>query len=199
MALEERLKQRLLGGAVLVALVVIFVPMLIEEPVERTSVSDYKIPAKPAVRRPLPEAGSQQDRKIEQHQVATPAVKPDSKPASEPTPEPTPEPKPAPVKESTPPAAEPKHAPRSSPARPSPTAWVIQVASLTNENNAKKLVEQLRKADLPAQMEKVKLNGKQHYRIRVGPEVDHRLAEKMAAKIKKRFKLNPKLMQYPVQ
>ncbi|MEW8584856.1 MAG: SPOR domain-containing protein, partial [Candidatus Thiodiazotropha sp.] len=120
-------------------------------------------------------------------------------PASEPTPEPTPEPKPAPVKESTPPAAEPKHAPRSSPARPSPTAWVIQVASLTNENNAKKLVEQLREADLPAQMEKVKLNGKQHYRIRVGPEVDHRLAEKMAAKIKKRFKLNPKLMQYPVQ
>ncbi|PVV06463.1 MAG: hypothetical protein B6D72_14475 [gamma proteobacterium symbiont of Ctena orbiculata] len=199
MALEERLKQRLLGGAVLVALVVIFVPMLIEEPVERTSVSDYKIPAKPAVRRPLPEAGSQQDRKIEQHQVATPAVKPDSKPASEPTPEPTPEPKPAPVKESTPPAAEPKHAPRSSPARPSPTAWVIQVASLTNENNAKKLVEQLREADLPAQMEKVKLNGKQHYRIRVGPEVDHRLAEKMAAKINKRFKLNPKLMQYPVQ
>ncbi|MBT2971650.1 MAG: SPOR domain-containing protein [Candidatus Thiodiazotropha sp. (ex Ctena orbiculata)] len=197
--MEERLKQRLLGGAVLVALVVIFVPMLIEEPVERTSVSDYKIPAKPAVRRPLPEAGSQQDRKIEQHQVATPAVKPDSKPASEPTPEPTPEPKPAPVKESTPPAAEPKHAPRSSPARPSPTAWVIQVASLTNENNAKKLVEQLREADLPAQMEKVKLNGKQHYRIRVGPEVDHRLAEKMAAKIKKRFKLNPKLMQYPVQ
>jgi DedD protein len=46
-------------------------------------------------------------------------------------------------------------------------------------------------------MEKVRLNGKLHYRIRVGPEVDHRLAEKMLAKIKQLFKLNPKLMRYP--
>ncbi|MET0068838.1 MAG: SPOR domain-containing protein [Candidatus Thiodiazotropha sp.] len=197
MALEERLKQRLLGGAVLVALVVIFVPMLLEEPVERRTVSDYKIPAKPPVRRPLPEAGNQQERAIEQRQAVPPVAKSESKPASKAEAEPTPEAKPAPVKESPPPAAKPEVAPRSSPARPSPTAWVIQVASLTNENNAKKLVEQLRKADLPAQMEKVKLNGKQHYRIRVGPEVDHRLAEKMAAKIKKSFKLNPKLMRYP--
>jgi DedD protein len=81
--------------------------------------------------------------------------------------------------------------------RPSPTAWMIQVASLTNEKNAEKLVESLRKADLPAQMEKVRLNGKLYYRIRVGPEVDHRLAEKMLAKIKQAFKLNPKLMRYP--
>ena len=47
MALEERLKQRLLGGAVLVALVVIFVPMLIDEPVDSRVVSDHrrKLPA----------------------------------------------------------------------------------------------------------------------------------------------------------
>jgi DedD protein len=74
---------------------------------------------------------------------------------------------------------------------------MIQVASLTNEKNAKKLVQNLRKADLPAQMVPVKVNGKPHYRVRVGPEVDHRLAKKMLAKIKREFKLNPELMRYP--
>ncbi|MEW8508493.1 MAG: SPOR domain-containing protein [Candidatus Thiodiazotropha sp.] len=189
MALEERLKQRLLGGAVLVALVVIFVPMLVDEPVERHTVSDYKIPTKPPVKRPLPETQGQQDRVVEQRQ-APPAVKPEIK--APPAPK-----KAVTVKESVPAAAKSEKQPQDSPVRSSPSAWIIQVASLTNEKNAKKLVEDLRKADLPAQMEAARLNGKKHYRVRVGPEVDHRLAEKMAAKIKKRFKLNPKLMRYP--
>ncbi|MES9990697.1 MAG: SPOR domain-containing protein [Candidatus Thiodiazotropha sp.] len=188
MALEERLKQRLLGGAVLVALVVIFVPMLIDEPVERGTVSDYKIPTKPPVKRPLPNVDSEQDRVVERPQ-APPAAKaePKAPPVSET----------ANVKQSVPAVSKSPRPSKPSTERPSPTAWIIQVASLTNENNAKKLVEELRKAELPAQMEEVRLNGKQHYRIRVGPEVDHRLAEKMAAKIKKMFKLKPKLMRYP--
>ena len=56
MALEERLKQRLLGGAVLVALIVIFVPMLIDEPVDSRVVADHRIPEKPvALEKSMPE------------------------------------------------------------------------------------------------------------------------------------------------
>ncbi|MCU7849826.1 MAG: SPOR domain-containing protein [Candidatus Thiodiazotropha sp. (ex Lucinoma kastoroae)] len=169
MALEERLKQRLLGGAVLVALIVVFVPMLIDDPVETQIVSDHTIPAKP----PIKERAAVQ---------IVPQTKSEKSTPSKTTPRIEPKPK------SEVPAAKGKS---------SPTAWMIQVASLTNEQNAKKLVASLRKADLPAQMERVKLDGKQHYRVRVGPEVDHRLAEKMLAKIKKTFKLHPKLMRYP--
>ncbi|MET0063853.1 MAG: SPOR domain-containing protein [Candidatus Thiodiazotropha endolucinida] len=188
MGLEERLKQRLLGGAVLVALVVIFVPMLIEEPVERRTDSDYTIPVKPALNKSVPEKRNQQPRATEPQPV--PAIK-------KPEPQKMSKPEPTVTKEVKPPVSKPVKASGNASNRPSPTAWMIQVASLTNEKNADNLVKRLRKADLPAQMEKVRLNGKLHYRIRVGPEVDHRLAEQMLAKIKTAFKLNPKLMRYP--
>ncbi|MCU7931459.1 MAG: SPOR domain-containing protein [Candidatus Thiodiazotropha sp. (ex Codakia rugifera)] len=191
MALEERLKQRLLGGAVLVALIVIFVPMLIEDPVETRTVSDHTIPAKPPIKeqatvRTVPPAKTERSTPS----ITTPGVEPKRVPASKPVTEATPQ-------SQTKPKPKPESKASTAKSQSSPTAWMIQVASLTNEQNAKKLVASLRKADLPAQMEQVKLDGKQHYRVRVGPEVDHRLAEKMLAKIKKTFKLHPKLMRYP--
>ncbi|MCU7876621.1 MAG: SPOR domain-containing protein [Candidatus Thiodiazotropha sp. (ex Lucinoma borealis)] len=189
MALEERLKQRLLGGAVLVALIVVFVPMLIDDPVETQIVSDHTIPAKPPIKeRAAVQIVPQTKSEKSTPSKTTPRVEPKPVPASKTVPETKPQPQSKPKPKSEVPAAKGKS---------SPTAWMIQVASLTNEQNAKKLVASLRKADLPAQMERVKLDGKQHYRVRVGPEVDHRLAEKMLAKIKKTFKLHPKLMRYP--
>jgi DedD protein len=183
MALEERLKQRLLGGAVLVALIVIFVPMLIDDPAETQIVSDHTIPLKPPIK----------DRTAVQVVREVKPKKPiSSEIASRVEPKQAPAPKPVPETSS-----KQKHEVAATKSNSSPTAWMIQVASLTNEKNAKNLVASLRKADLPAQMEKVKLDGKQHYRIRVGPEVDHRLAEKMLAKIAKQFELHPKLMRYP--
>jgi DedD protein len=180
MALEERLKQRLLGGAVLVALIVIFVPMLIEEPVDQQVVSDHTIPIKPQIKeRSIPAAVKVPE---ESTQTAIPdVISP-----------------PVPLVKRPDPHPEPKAIERPGPKpHPSPSAWMVQVASLTNKTNAANLMEKLRKADLPAQVESVNLNGKQHYRVRVGPEVDHRLAEKMLAKIKKDFKLKPTLMRYP--
>jgi DedD protein len=188
MGLEDRLKQRLLGGAVLVALVVIFVPMLIEEPVERGTLSNHTIPVKPKVEKSVPEKRVQQQRETEPQPMPT---------VTTPEPKKTPKPEPVVAKKDKPPESKSVETTKKASTRPSPTAWMIQVASLTNEKNAEKLVESLRKADMPAQMEKVRLNGKLYYRIRVGPEVDHRLAEKMLAKIKQAFKLNPKLMRYP--
>ncbi|MEL0586879.1 MAG: SPOR domain-containing protein [Candidatus Thiodiazotropha sp. (ex. Lucinoma kazani)] len=191
MALEERLKQRLLGGAVLVALIVVFVPMLIDDPVETQIVSDHTIPAKPPIKeRAAVQIVPQTKSEKSTPSKTTPRVEPKRVPASKTLPETTPQPQ-------SKPKSKPKSEVPAAKGKSSPTAWMIQVASLTNEQNAKKLVASLRKADLPAQMERVKLDGKQHYRVRVGPEVDHRLAEKMLAKIKKTFKLHPKLMRYP--
>jgi DedD protein len=74
---------------------------------------------------------------------------------------------------------------------------MIQVASLTVKENAQKLVADLRQAEMPAMLERVEVEGKRHYRVRVGPEVSHKTAMSMAERIKRDFKLTPKVMRYP--
>ena len=82
MALEERLKRRLVGGAVLVALVVIFVPMLVDEPIDSRVVADHRIPDKPAlIERPTPQILP----------AELPAVSEQDKISPEPPPQPHPE------------------------------------------------------------------------------------------------------------
>lgn len=178
MALEERLKQRLIGAAVLVALVVIFVPMLIDEPVDSKLVADHKIPAKPTaiekrmpeILPPVPAAGVEETVKTSE---APPVeVRPSL---------------PEPVTDSS----------RDKTQRKSPSAWMIQVASLSVRENAQKLVADLKKLDMPAQLDRVEVGGKRLYRVRVGPEVDFKMAERMAGQIKREFKLTPQVMRYP--
>jgi DedD protein len=179
MALEERLKQRLLGGAVLVALVVIFVPMLIDEPVDSKVVSDHRIPAKPeTLEKPMPAILPPSPA-----ESATPVEVPKNQPSKEKVQAQTPTPvvKPKTIRVD----------------KPSPSAWMIQVASLTIKGNADKLVADLKKAELPAIVEKVEVEGKRHYRVRVGPEVNHKTALSMAERIKRDFKLTPKVLRYP--
>ena len=180
MALDERLKQRLLGGAVLVALVVIFVPMLIDEPVDSKLVSDHRIPPKPKeIEKPMPSI------------LPPPPATKEAPPAIAEKP---------PVKKSPARAPETSRNSASKPAaqseRQSPAAWIIQVVSLTKKENAQKLVADLRKAELPAQMQTVAVDGKRHYRVRVGPEVNHQTALKMAERITQEFKLKPKVLHY---
>ncbi len=182
MALEERLKQRLLGGAVLVALVVIFVPMLIDEPVDSKIVSDHRIPPKPeAIEQPMPAILPPPLEEAGNPPTVSAPLPEEAKPVAA-APPPPPPPKP--------PTSEPDD-------KASPSAWMIQVASLTVRENAEKLASDLKKAGLPAVTERVKVEGKTHYRVRVGPEVNHQTALSMAERIKREFKLTPKVMRYP--
>jgi DedD protein len=172
MALEERLKQRMIGAAVLVALVVIFVPMLIDEPSDNKLITEHEIPQKPpALIRPTPAILPPATDKAAVVEVPKPppvtAAKTENRPATE------------------------------KPERKSPTSWVIQVASLTVKKNAEQLVADLRKADMPAHLERVSVDGKTHFRIRVGPVVGQKTAEKMAKGIQTDFKLSPSVLRYP--
>lgn len=174
--MEERLKQRLLGGAVLVALVVIFVPMLIDEPVDSKVVSDHQIPPKPeAIEEKMPSILPPPPA-----ETVVPAADSSARTATS--------------RRAPAPRAEKKPAKSD---KPSPSAWMIQVASLTVKENAEKLVAELKKVELPALLERVEVDGKRHYRVRVGPEVDHKTALSMAERIKRDFKLTPKVLRYP--
>ena len=46
-------------------------------------------------------------------------------------------------------------------------------------------------------MEQASINGKIVFRVRVGPEVDHKKMEGILARIEKEFKLKGKIERYP--
>jgi DedD protein len=170
--LEESLKRRLVGGAVLVSLVVIFVPMLVEEPEELDQTFDEAaIPEKPEVfRKPL-------------KAMPQPTLPPVSEARKEQ--------KPAPAKQPTGKRQE-KKEPRST----VPTAWIIRVGSFAKKANATKLVKEMGAAGIKASIESVTIAGKRHYRVQMFPRLDKRSAEKLLIRIRKDFVSSAKLEPY---
>ncbi|MDD3448139.1 MAG: SPOR domain-containing protein [Gammaproteobacteria bacterium] len=178
--MDRGLKQRLVGAAVLVALGVIFIPMILDGPGPDRVTIQSDIPPQPeggfASRvQPLREAPSVPERPVatplpgappvpESTPVPEPAPAPESAPIPEPAPapEPAPEPKPAPAPAPKPaPAPAPRPAPAPEPAaRPSPapapqaggevTAWAVQVGSFSSADNAQALRDRLKAAGFTA-------------------------------------------------
>ena len=169
---DEGLKKRLVGAAVLASLVVIFVPMLIDDP-----------------------AGPEPELR------AIPPAPPDKDFASSMLSEEVTPPKPLPTKrlelqpqpfvesQETSPAAEQQQAPDKTATptpRPGLTAWVVKVGSFANSKNAKTLVQKLRKAGFQSpDPERIELNGKVLYRVTVGPMVSKQKAQDLLPKINK--------------
>lgn len=200
--MEEGLKKRLIGAAVLASLAVIFVPMLFEEP-----------PSEPPALPPLPSKPPANDFASDMLRDEIPAVTP-LQPAPEPQvpddvvdadngnlalPDPEPaEPTPT-VTAQTPP--EPVAKPVAPPApkiRAGLTAWVVQVGSFSSQENAERLVSKLREAGMPTpDPEFVDIRGKRYYRVRVGPVIEKSEAEGMLDKVKALSGTNPKVQQYP--
>jgi len=75
--------------------------------------------------------------------------------------------------------------------------WVIQVASLGNEQTAADLQNKLRKAGFAAFIEKAEVRGKQYYRVRVGPSKSRASAERAASKLRKQQKLETFIQRRP--
>ena len=194
--MDEGAKRRLVGAAVLVALAVIFVPMLVEEkdsgklgepiviPEKPDFDAAYQKPAAPKeedMTPPLPipeppgglapdEQAAIDARAQEPVQEEPVAV---AKPAA--VPKPAAAQKPASTQASA--AAGPKPVPAGT------ASWVIQVASLGSPEAARKLQDELRGKGYAAFVEQANVSGKRYYRVRVGPEVDRGRADRMAAKL----------------
>lgn len=67
---------------------------------------------------------------------------------------------------------------------PNLQAWVIQVASFSQAQNAQKLVKRLRSAGYQVpDLAPVKINNKAYYRVKVGPMLERSAAEKLLPKI----------------
>lgn len=169
--MQQRLKQRLVGAVVLVALAVIFIPMLLQGPVEREATSiPIEIPPRPQVSAQRP----------------GPLLLPRAEPAAESIvqAEPVPAAGPASAAQPTPPEAAPPTPFREQPAPASRTpselaAWAVQVGSFGAESNALRLRDSLRAKGYNAYTERVRSEGQTFYRVRVGPVLERAEAERL--------------------
>jgi len=212
--MEHAKKQRLVGAVVLAALAVIVVPAILDfsrdssSQVERRDIPDAPDAGQMEVL-PLEVWSSKRDPQIDPDNRImtdpTPVAEPVGEPESAPT---VAESKPAPVPKSAPVVVakpEPKPAPKPTP-KPDSTkvpvvpegaaAWVVQVASFSDEPKAFALRDKLRKAKHPVFVERGRSNGKLIYRVKVGPVLQHSEAEQRKQQIAKLTKLNGLIMKY---
>jgi DedD protein len=193
-----QLKQRIVGAIVLVALGVIFIPMILNRDDSNSGISGTNIPVKPReleqlatqTTPALPAAPAQPAETRQLVDKDTPPLPKATEPlAQEPAPVAKPQAAPATTKDNNPP-------------KPSESAkargYVVQIASFTDRNKALQLRNRLRKAKYTCFVESITGKHGTLYRVRVGPVIKREEADSLQAKIAKQLKLKGTLvMAYP--
>lgn len=206
--LDKGLKQRIVGAVVLLALAVIFLPMLFTREDELRQVH-VEAP-------PMPQAPAMPSTELEDVQVPEPQVLPDepvppldanggvaqvpTTPPAAPTPSQAPRQQPAPAPAqpvAAPPVAQAQ--PQAAPAQPAakveekrldpnglPVSWSIQLASLSNRASAENLQKSLRNQGYNAYIRSA--DGMN--RVFVGPVIERAEAERLRDSLSRQQKLN---------
>ncbi|KAF1706715.1 SPOR domain-containing protein [Pseudoxanthomonas sacheonensis] len=164
--MDTALKQRLIGAVVLVALAVIFLPMLIKGPAPDSGVSDVplEVPAAPG--------GQYETRELP---LVTPGNAPaggvvgmDEKPAAAP----------ASASEAVPLGAAPATAAGAMlPASTAGGNYAVNFGAYATPSDADAVISRLKQSSLPAFREPTTINGKTAYRVRIGPYAERADAE----------------------
>ncbi len=200
--MDSALKQRLLGAAVLIALLIIFVPMFLgsSPPKEASTIQNLDFPpeperkfetrtlpvesstpANPAARKPsADDKVATVDTKAPATFEAPDAKAPDKAPAASSTP-------PAPAATEIKTAAD-AAKPAPVDAAPAPTSpggrFSVNLGVYADQGHADALVAKLKKAGFAAYSEATEYQGKSAQRVRVGPYADRAAAESARLKIK---------------
>jgi DedD protein len=204
--MDLSLKQRLLGAIVLIALAVIFIPMLLSGPAPKQTSETVNLAIPPAPdrefqNRVLPVDATQQQptaagatsditrsetlatvetppRPAEIAQPTEPVAAPPAPTAAKPETQPTPA--------ATPPApkVEPPTAADKAPGRAANGRFFVQLGVYASQKNADDLVASLKQGGYPAFAEASEYQGKPGQRVRVGPFEDRAAAEAARLKIK---------------
>ena len=157
--MDASLKQRLVGAAVLVALAVIFLPLLVKGPAPDSGVSDVSLRVPPEPKAP--------DGTVTQD---LPLVAPSAAPAGGV----------AGMPEAAPPVEAASAAPAAEPAPLAAVAaggFAVGFGNYASEGDADKVIAALRAAGLPGYREPITLGGRAAQRVRIGPFADRATAE----------------------
>jgi DedD protein len=210
---RTQFKQRIVGAIVLVALGVIFIPIILNQDSEESPISGTNIPNKPAnlqqlADQPPPAMPARPDIDTNKPRIVDEDTPPEAKTASSlADSDSSVSDKPGKPSAS---AAKPqaKTAPQdSSTVKPEPAkttdtvkvrAWVVQVASFSERSKALKLRDRLRKAKYTTFVESLSTAKGTLYRVRVGPVVKRDKAEVLKKRIARDFKIKDALvMSHP--
>lgn len=187
-------KHRILGAIIIVALAVIFVPMVLRE---RSAPSG----GENSETVPAPTGGSENHVVVMEVPLPNTSPKPVASPSSTTDTEPTKtvtvevkpaaaEPKPAVPVESKP-AAESKAS--SAPS----SGWVVQVGTFANATNAARLEQKLRAEGQPVRVDHIQIDTGKAVRLRVGPFRDRAGALKAQERIQKDLGVKGVVLAYP--
>ena len=167
--MDGQLKQRMVGAAVLIALGVIFIPVLLDESGRNQTLQPIPdIPEQPT----LPESIAINTTPI--------ALQGSTKP------------KPADIKK----PADNASKVISGVDTGDLTAWVVQLGSFGEQNNASKLVKELQNGGFNAFIEQVKSDGKVSHRVRIGPEMTQKKADQIRQRVSKKYSRDGVVMRY---
>lgn len=190
--MEPALKQRLVGAAVLVALAVIFLPMLVQGPAPDSGVADIPldVPSAPEERfqtRELPLIGPAADTAPAGGALGMPPpLEPTASNPAPGTPDaaaalpPDAPAEDAPSEDAPSPAAPPQEAPSGDAMFPAATAggdYAVSWGSFSTVAAAEASVASLRASQLPAYREAATANGRTVQRVRIGPYASRADAE----------------------
>ncbi len=188
--MEQRLKQRLVGAAVLVVAGVIFLPMLLDDSPDKIPLrKNAGIPEKPETKfssriQPL-DASALDESEINKVFVDVQDVAKESESQ-------------AGSDGSGDVEAGSKNT-KDTPAevKAGITAWVVQLGSFGSEKNARALEKKLRDKKYTAFVETQYTDNGKQFRVRVGPEVMSANAKKLKAKLDKEFNMKTIVVRYP--
>lgn len=185
--MDRALKERIIGAAVLVAVVVLVVPVFLDGPPEEGEIVSEHVPLPGQADQDIKTVVLDRDR-------SNPVPSNDNSERAEPTPEPVvareepkPEavvtrPTPLPVAEKTP---APETAQATAPEASTTGMWAVQLGSFGNQENAERLAAELRKQGHAAFLSQVATADGQLHRVRVGPQADRAAADAVAEKLRK--------------
>lgn len=183
-------KHRIVGAVILVALAVIFLPMILNKQPEPPAVApiaeipppDSKVVTAPVA--PLEPAPT----------AATPTA-PAAEPANEPVKE---SPAVKPAEPAPAPAAKPnKPAAKDKPAAKIEKGWVVQAGVFASAENAKQLRDKLRKLGYTAEIDNLVVDAKSMARVRVGPYRDNAAAKAAQARLQSQAGVKGVVLAYP--
>jgi DedD protein len=202
---NDILKQRLVGALILVALGVVFWPIIFVEPGDKAVAQQTRIPPRPDVAttpievpdlaglRASPERALPEETEpeltadvIEKEPVENTSAPAIDKPAAAPIIAP----KPVERTRSEPPQK------LALDADGVPVAWILQVASVSSADKADQLRQRLLKVNQKAYVKKVQRGGKDLYRVYIGPKFERAALEKMQAQIDAEFGVTSMIARY---
>ena len=185
--MDRALKERIIGAAVLVLVVVLVVPVFLDGPPEQGEVVSERVP--------LPGQSEHETKTVvldRDRSTPVPANDSGERPATTPRPEPAPaqakvqsdpEPEPAVTRPAPEPVAE-ESAPPPAADASSTGMWAVQLGSFGNADNAERLAADLRKEGHAAFLSQVSTPAGQRHRVRIGPQKDKASAEAVALKLR---------------